>query len=69
LQFTTRDGIDEAPVKIIADFSDALLEFYLRDRLEKENKTIRETIVNKAINGPLDEANFVTLDTDAGETL
>jgi hypothetical protein len=31
----------------------------LRDKLEKDNKVIRELIVEKAINGPLDEWNFV----------
>jgi len=36
----------------------------LRDRLEKENKEIRETIVKKAINGPLDIINFVSFNTD-----
>jgi len=37
---------------------------YLRDKLEKDNKVIRETIVTKAINGPLDFQNYVSLDTD-----
>jgi hypothetical protein len=37
---------------------------YLRDTLEKDNKVIREAIVTKAINGPLDMQNFVSLDTD-----
>ena len=36
----------------------------MRDKLEKDNKVIRETIVTKAIRGPLDIQNFVTLDTD-----
>ena len=40
-----------------------ILETYLRDKLEKDNKIIRETIVQKAINWPLDYENFVTLDT------
>jgi len=36
----------------------------LRDKLEKDNKEIRETIVKKAINGPFDIQNFVSLDTN-----
>ena len=40
-----------------------ILETYLRDKLEKDNKIIRETIVQKAINEPLDYRNFITLDT------
>jgi len=51
--------------EILADFSDEMLAVYLRDRLERDNKTIRETIVQKAINGPLDLENFVTLDTSS----
>ena len=67
LQFTTKQWIVEKPEKIIWEFSDTLLETTLRDKLEKDNKIIRETIVTKAINGPLDLTNFVTLDTDAWE--
>lgn len=61
--FTKREsGLDLE--KLIWEFSDTLLETYLRDKLEKDNKIIRETIVEKAINWPLDKENFVTLDTD-----
>lgn len=67
LQLTKRDKNKESLEKIISDFSDSLLEFYLRNKLEVENKTIRETIVKKAINWPLDYNNFVTLDTDSWE--
>ncbi len=64
LQFTSRDKSSDKPEDVIADFSDCLLETVLRDKLEKDNKTIRETIVEKAINWPLDASNFVSLDTD-----
>ncbi len=64
LQFTKKEDVEEKPEKIIWDFSDCLLETCLRDKLEKDNKVIRETIVTKAIRGPLDIQNFVTLDTD-----
>ena len=64
LQLTKREENNEDLEKIVWDFSDALLEFYLRNKLEIENKTIRETIVQKAINWPLDQSNFVSLDTD-----
>ncbi len=67
LQFTQKDWVDVSPEIIIWEFSDTLLEMTLRDKLEKDNKTIREAIVEKAINGPLDQQNFVTLDTDAWE--
>ncbi len=63
LVFTKREEIKEKSEEIIANFSDELIAVYLRDKLEKENKTIREAIVNKAINWPLDMNNFITLDT------
>jgi len=64
LQLTKREDNKENLEIIIWDFSDSLLEFYLRTKLEKDNKIIRETIVKKAINWPLDQTNFVSLDTD-----
>lgn len=64
LQFTAKDGVKEKPENVIGNFSDGLLETVLRDKLEKDNKVIREAIVLKAINGPLDQENFVSLDTD-----
>lgn len=64
LQFTLRDWVSESLEDIIADFSDEILNMHLRDKIERDNKVIRETIVTKAINGPLDLQNFVTLDTD-----
>ena len=65
LQFTKREDVSIKPKDIISDFSDALLEATLRDKLESDNKNIRETIVEKAINGPFDTINFVSLDTDS----
>lgn len=41
------------------EYSDELIATLLRDTLEKENKTIRETIVKRALSSYLDEANFV----------
>ena len=64
LQFTKKSNITDKPKNIIWNFSDSLLETTLRDKLEKDNKKIRETIVKRAINGPLDTNNFVCLDTD-----
>jgi len=64
LQFTVREENNENPENIIADFSDELLAVYLRDKLEKENKDIREKIVWAAIANSLDSNNFVAIDTD-----
>ncbi len=65
LEFYPKEWTKKLPETIIWDFSDELLAVYLRDTLERENKVIREAIVTKAINGPLDMQNFVSLDTDA----
>lgn len=67
LEFTYKEGVDKKAETIIWEFSDGMLDVYLRDKLEKDNKVIREAIVEKAINGPLDMQNFVTLDTDASQ--
>jgi len=67
LQFTKRWDNKEDPKNIISDFSDSLLETYLRNKLEEDNKVIRNTIITKAINWPFDQNNFVTLDTDNNE--
>ncbi len=64
LQFTAKEDVKDAPKDIINKYSDELLDVYLRDKLEKDNKVIREAIVTKAINWPIDSANFVSFDAD-----
>lgn len=64
LQFTRKDWVEENPEDIIWDFSDELLSVYLRDRLEKSNKEIREKIVWAAIANSLESQDFVQFDTD-----
>lgn len=67
LQFTAKDWINESAEHIIGEFSDELLSVYLRDKLEHDNKDIREKIVGAAITNSLDSANFVELNTDRQE--
>lgn len=64
LQFTKKADVTEKPEKIIWDFSDELLSVYLRDKLEHDNKNIREKIVWAAIANSLDSANFIEIDTN-----
>lgn len=64
LQFTRKHEIDIDPKVIIGDFSDELLDVYLRDKIERDNKVIREAIVTKAINGPIDPANFISFESE-----
>lgn len=64
LQFTKKDWEKQEPEDTILDFSDELLSVYLRDKLEKDNKKIRETIVWAAIANSLDSKDFVELNTD-----
>ena len=63
MQFTKKDNEKIEPKTIIWDFSDSLLESLLRDKIEKDNKIVRETIVEKAINWPIDKGNFISFDS------
>lgn len=67
LDFTAKDWIEIEAKHLIWEFSDELLDVYLRDKLEKDNKVIREAIVSKALAGPLDMWNFVEYDSDNRE--
>lgn len=64
LQFTTKDWIKDKPENIIWEFSDELLSVYLRDKLEKDNREIREKIVWAAIANSLDTRDYVEINTD-----
>ncbi|MFA5917185.1 MAG: His-Xaa-Ser system protein HxsD [Candidatus Gracilibacteria bacterium] len=64
LQFTAKNGIKESPESIIGDFSDELLSVYLRDKLEHDNKDIREKIVGAAIANSLESQDFIEINTD-----
>ena len=64
LQFTIKEWVKNKSEDIIWDFSDELLSVYLRDKLEKDNKDIREKIVWAAIANSLDSNSFVSLDTN-----
>ncbi|MCH8518870.1 His-Xaa-Ser system protein HxsD [Candidatus Gracilibacteria bacterium] len=64
LECRKKEGINIETKIVLGEYSDELLNVYLRDKLEKENKIIREAIVLKALNGPLDYNNFISLDTD-----
>lgn len=67
LQFTAKEWNNETPETIIWEFSDELLSVYLRDKLEHDNKDIREKIVWAAIANSLDDSNFVEFDTNMQE--
>lgn len=64
LEFSRKTWVLEDTKDIVLNFSDELLSVYLRDKLEKENKEIREKIVWAAIANSLDQNNFVELNTD-----
>lgn len=64
LECRKKTGVTLSSETILGEYSDELLAVYLRDTLERDNKVIREAIVTKAIHGPLDMQNFVSLDTD-----
>lgn len=64
LQLTSKNTLGSDLEKIIADFSDELLAVYLRNKLEKENKVIREKIVLTALSSSIDQNNYVSLDSN-----
>lgn len=64
LQFTKKQWVKNKPEEVIWDFSDELLSVYLRDKLEKDNKDIREKIVWAAIANSLQTWWFVEINTD-----
>jgi His-Xaa-Ser system protein HxsD len=64
LQFTPKEWVKDKPEIIIWEFSDELLAVYLRNKLEKDNKNIREKIVWAAIANSIDTKWFVELNTD-----
>ncbi len=64
LQFTKKDWIKKEPKMIILDFSDELLSVYLRNKLEIDNKIIRERIVATAITNSIDSWWYVEINID-----
>lgn len=62
LEFSLKADCKSGPRQVIWEFSDELLDVYLRDKLEKDNRIIRETIVNKSLLGPLEVENYVSHD-------
>jgi len=61
----TKKGENEEDVNLLLhELSDEILSVYLRDKLEKDNKDIREKIVGAAIANSLDSNNFIQIDTD-----
>lgn len=64
LQFSRKDSVEEKVENIIGNYYDELLNTYLRDILEKDNKVIREAIVVAALWNSIDTKNFVSLDTN-----
>ena len=53
LQFTSKNWILENSETIIANFSDELLSTYLRDKLERDNKNIREKRIPRIVHDKL----------------
>ena len=64
LSFTVKADVELSPEVVIWEYSDELLDTYLRDKLEKDNKIIREAIVTKALTTPIDQWGFVTYNPD-----
>ncbi len=61
LQFSKKLWIELNSENIIWDYYDELINVYLRDKLEKDNKIIRESIVLAALWNSIDQNNFVSI--------
>lgn len=64
LSFTAKEDSDTDPKIVIWEYCDELLDVHLRDKLEKDNRVIREAIVSKALSGPIDQGGYVTYNPD-----
>jgi hypothetical protein len=67
LEFQKKEDSKLDSKNLVMEFSDELLAVYLRDKLEHDNKDIREKIVGAAIANSLDSVNFVEFDTSENE--
>lgn len=63
VQCKRKDNTEWTSEKIILDFSDELLNVYLRDKIEKENKNLREMIIENALSWSIDVSNYVQIET------
>lgn len=64
LQCKKKEDCQDDTEKIILDFSDELLNVYLRVKIEQENKSLRETIINTALSSSIDLSNYVEIETN-----
>lgn len=64
LEWTLKKSGERSLHQLVSDFSDEMLDVYLRDKIERENRIIRESIVNKALFWPLDTWAFVSHDPE-----
>ncbi len=67
LQITLKPNSRKTIENVIGDLSDEILSVYLRNKLEIDNKDIREKIVWAAIANSIDKKWFVALNTDKKE--
>lgn len=63
VQIQPKEGQLWTAEKFALEYSDELLATLLRDKLEHDNKEIREAIVKRALGSFLDEDNFRSVDT------
>lgn len=64
VQCESKDGEEFDSEKMVKEYSDELLAFYLRDKLEKDNKEIRETIITTALSNAYDPNSFISKHVD-----
>lgn len=68
VQAKIKEGIAITSEILLGEYSSALLDFKLRDTLERDNKVIREAIVNAALTNPVDSKNFLSGVSSSGQS-
>jgi His-Xaa-Ser system protein HxsD len=65
VQIQPKESQTWTPEKFALEYSDELLATHLRVRVEQDNKTIRETIVKRALGSYADLPNFTSVEPTA----
>ena len=68
VQIQPKENVQWSAEKFALEYSDELLATYLRIRVEQDNKTVRETIVRRALGSYADLPNFTTVSPTEQQT-
>lgn len=63
MQCQTKNSENISSEQLILNFCDEILNVYLREKIENENKELRNIIISTALKGSIDSDNFVEIPT------